>query len=216
MAKTPCRRARRRHWPPADLSGRYGLRSPLTRFVLAALVWLPASFVAWHFLAPIALRPVALLCQLVASTTMDGLVSGVEVHAAIVSFVTTLKAGRSDGLAVVTVDVNMLTYAIGVPVFVALVLAARQAPIWRTLGIGYATMLPFMVWGVLADFLKNVAVTAAPQITSQSGFTGPAREAIVFAYQFGALIVPVVVPAAAWILTHRRFLERLRSEARVR
>ena len=30
-------------------------------------------------------------------------------------------------------------------------------------------------------------------------------------YQLGSLILPTVVPAVAWVLTHRAFLERLRS-----
>jgi hypothetical protein len=33
---------------------------------------------------------------------------------------------------------------------------------------------------------------------------------IAFSYQFGTLILPTVVPAVAWVLTHRQFLERLR------
>ena len=36
--------------------------------------------------------------------------------------------------------------------------------------IGYVAMLPFIAWGVLADFLKNVAITASPLVASQTGF----------------------------------------------
>ncbi len=64
--------------------------------------------------------------------------------------------------------------------------------------------MPFVAWGVLADFLKNVAITVGPQIASQTGFVAWQREAIAFAYQFGALILPTVVPAVAWVLTHAR------------
>ncbi len=190
------------------------MKSPLARFVFIALAWLPVTFVAWHFLAPIVLRPVALLCELVARSAMGTLVRAADVRAATISFITTLGSGSGDAKAVVTVDVNMLLYAIGVPVFVALVLAARQPGIWRTLGIGYAVMIPFMVLGVLADFLKNVAITASPLIASQADFSPLAREVIAYFYQFGTLILPVVVPAAAWVLTHRGFLERLRATPR--
>ena len=110
-----------------------------------------------------------------------------------------------------TVDVNMLLYAFGLPLFVALTLAARQAPLWRPLLIGYVAMMPFIAWGVLADFLKNVAITAPPLVASQAGFGAAARDMIAFAYQFGSLILPAVVPAVAWVLTHRAFLERLRA-----
>ena len=40
----------------------------------------------------------------------------------------------------------------------ALVLSARE-PRWpRTLAIGYAVQVPFVAWGVLADFMKNIAI----------------------------------------------------------
>jgi len=96
------------------------------------------------------------------------------------------------------------------PLFAALTLAARGDRRWRTLMLGYGVLLPFVAWGTLADFLKNVAITAAPAVVSQAGFSGWQRELIAFAYQFGSLILPAVVPAVVWVLTHRRFLERLR------
>ena len=42
-----------------------------------------------------------------------------------------------------------------------------------------------------------------------------AAELIAFAYQFGSLILPAVVPAVLWVLLHRAFLERLRRRAAV-
>ena len=70
----------------------------------------------------------------------------------------------------------MLLYAFGLPLYAALVLAARE-PKWpRRLILGYAVLMPFVAWGVLADFLKNVAITAGPLVASQTGFSpGSAR-----------------------------------------
>jgi hypothetical protein len=97
------------------------------------------------------------------------------------------------------------------PLYAALVLAARE-PGWpRRLFVGYAVLVPFVAWGVLADFLKNAAITAGPFVASQTGFVAWQRESIAFAFQFGSLILPTVVPAVAWVLTHRAFLERLKS-----
>jgi hypothetical protein len=48
-------------------------------------------------------------------------------------------------------------------------------------------------------------------VASQTGFLGWQREAIAFSYQVGALILPTIVPAIAWLLTHRAFLERMRQ-----
>jgi hypothetical protein len=48
-------------------------------------------------------------------------------------------------------------------------------------------------------------------VASQAGFVAWQREMIAFAFQLGSLILPTVVPAVTWVLTHRAFLERLKS-----
>ncbi len=186
-------------------------RRPLFRFILATLAWLPVTFALWYVLAPALLLPAELIVHGVGAAFLGDLVRSVEAHGAVLSFVTTLRPGEARAGGELTVDVNMLLYAFGLPLFVALTLAARQRPVWRTLLIGYAAMLPFIAWGVLADFLKNIAITASPLVASQTGFGPRARDMIAFAYQFGSLILPAVVPAVAWVLTHRSFLERLRA-----
>jgi hypothetical protein len=178
---------------------------------LLVLAWLPLAFAAWYVLAPVILWPVQLLCSAVARVAFSDLVRSVEGHGAVLSFVTTLKPGSAAAGGILSVDVNMLLYAFGLPLFVALTLAAREAGWWRLLLIGYLAMLPFIAWGVLADFLKNIAITASPLVASQTGFGALDRDMIAFAYQFGSLILPAVAPAVAWVLTHRAFLERLRT-----
>lgn len=185
-------------------------RSPLARFVLAVLAWLPATFVVWYFAAPTILWPAALLAEAVAHLGFGDLVAAVEQNASIVSFTTSLKPGRAVAGGIVTVDVNMLLYSFGLPMFAALTLAARE-PRWpRILALGYVALVPAITWGIVADFLKNLAITASPQVASQAGFTPLQREIIAFAFQFGSLILPAVAPAIVWVLTHRAFLERLR------
>ena len=185
-------------------------RSPLARFVLAVLAWLPATFAVWYFAAPVILWPAVLLAEAVGRLGFGDIVSAVEQSAAIVSFTTTLKPGQAIAGGVVTVDVNALLYSFGLPMFAALTLAARE-PRWpRILIVGYAILVPAIAWGIVADFLKNVAITVAPQVASQTGFTAVQREVIAFAFQFGSLILPAVAPAIVWVLTHRAFLERMR------
>jgi hypothetical protein len=107
--------------------------------------------------------------------------------------------------------VNTLLYSFGMPLFAALTLAVHDQAWKRRLVVGYLVMLPFVAWGVVAEFLKNVAITAGPAIASQAGFAPWQREAIAFAYQFGALILPAVVPAVLWVALHARFIARLRG-----
>ncbi len=190
------------------------MKSPLVRFIVIALAWLPFTFAAWYFLAPIILWPVELIAGGVARVGMPDLVRSVEANGPTLTFVTTLRPGRAEAAGIVSVDVNVLLYAFGLPLFVALTLAARETRWWRALVLGYVAMLPFIAWGVLADFLKNIAITASPLVASQTGFSALQREMIAFAFQFGSLILPAVVPAVAWVLTHRSFLERLRAARR--
>jgi hypothetical protein len=204
--------------PPAVVEGepagtRRLIKSPLTRFVVAALAWLPVTFGAWYLLGPVLLWPVRLLLQLVSRVGFGDLVHGIESGGGSLTFLTTLRPGEGVGTGDVSVDVNMLVYAFGMPLFAALTLAAREAQWWRTLALGYAVIVPFVAWGVLADFLKTIAITAPAAIASQAGFSGLQRELIAFAYQFGSLILPAVVPAVLWVLLHRAFLERLRLRA---
>jgi hypothetical protein len=186
----------------------------LSTFILAVLAWLPVTFAVWYFGAPILLWPPALLIEGIARTAFARLVSAVEQAGATVSFLTSLRPGTGLTDAFVSVDVNLLLYSFGMPMLAALILAARE-PTWkRHLVIGYLVLVPFIAWGGLADFLKNVAITAGPQLASQTGFSAPQREVIAFAFQFGSLILPAIVPAIVWVLMHRRFLERLRAAPR--
>ena len=183
------------------------------RFVVTAIAWLVPAFAVWYFAAPVLLWPVRLMVQGIAGVAIPDIVRAVEQSGAICTFATTLKPGQALAASgSITVDVNMLLYSFGLPLFVALVLAARE-PGWpRKLALGYAVIVPFAAWGVLADFLKNIAITASPLVASQTGFTGLQRELIAFAFQFGSLILPTVVPAVTWVVTHRAFLERLRAK----
>ena len=188
--------------------------SPLPRFILLTLAWLPVMFAVWYLAAPFILWPARLLAQGVLHAGFDELVRAVEGSGSTAQILTSLKPGQAVAGGSVTVDIDMLLYAFGLPMFAALVVAARE-PHWpRVLVIGYLAMLPFIAWGIVAEFLKNIAITASPLVASQTGFSAAQREAIAFAFQFGSLILPTVVPAAAWVLSHRAFLERLRSGVR--
>jgi hypothetical protein len=188
------------------------MASPLARFLVKVFAWLPLAFAAWYFAAPLLLWPVKLLLELVARTGFGDIVKTVEQNAATFTFVTLLRPGDVTGKATeLVVDVDGLLYSFGLPLFAALVVAARMPHWGRVLVLGYAIMVPFIAFGVFADFLKDVAISAGPLVASQTGFVAWQREVIAFSYQVGALILPTIVPAVAWLLTHRAFLERMRT-----
>jgi hypothetical protein len=170
-------------------------------------------FAIWYFAAPILIFPAKLLAQVFTQLAFDDLVKQVLMESRNLVFVTSLRPGEAvPSNAVVSVEVNALLYSFGLPMLAALILAAREKGGWKKLLIGYLVILPFITWGVVADFLKNVNFTAGPFVASQVGFSALQREIVAFAYQFGTLILPTVIPAIVWVLTHRNFLERLRGQ----
>jgi hypothetical protein len=188
----------------------------LSAFILSVLAWLPVTFAAWYFAAPLILWPSVLLIEGVARVAFSDIVRAVEQAGGTVTFMTTLRPGTGAASGYISVDVNLLLYSFGMPLLAALILAAREPKWKRYLLIGYVALVPFIAWGGLADFLKNVAITAGPAVASQTDFSAAQREAIAFAFQFGSLILPAIVPAVVWVLMHRRYLERLRGDAAAR
>jgi hypothetical protein len=152
-----------------------------------------------------------LLVRAIAKLALRDIVRSVEQARATLTFITALRPSGAVAGSVLTVDVDLLIYAYGLPLFAALTLAARERARWTILALGIVALLPFVVFGVVADFLKNIAITSGPLVASQAGFSAAQREMIAFAYQFGTLILPTVVPAVVWVVTHRAFLERMRG-----
>jgi hypothetical protein len=184
---------------------------PVARFIARIFAWLPLAFTVWYFAAPLLLWPVRLAVEVVAQLGFADIVRAIEQHGSDVTFVTSLRPGEARAAGgTVTVDVNLLVYSFGLPLYAALVLAVGERGWPQRLAWGFLALIPFIAWGVLADFLKNVAITSGPLVASQTGFVAWQREVIAFAYQFGALVLPTAVPAIAWVALHRDFLERLR------
>ena len=185
------------------------------RFVLRVAAWLPLAFLVWYLAGPVLAWPIALLTEGVARLGFRDLVQGVEQQGHLLTIVSTLKptlaTTEQSATGVISVEVNTLLYSFGFPMLAALILAARQPHPLRKLLLGYAVLAPLVVWGLIAEFLKRVAFDTAPSVAAQTGFGPLQREAIVFAYQFGSLILPTVAPAVFWVLTHRRFIEGFRA-----
>ena len=179
--------------------------------MLRVAAWLPAAFLVWYLAAPVLAWPVAMLTTAVTRAAFADLVQSVEQHGHELVITSTLKppvaTTESMSRGLLSIDVNMLLYSFGWPMLAALILAAREPRPLRTMLAGYVVLVPFVTWGLVAEFLKHLVFDTGPVVASQTGFGALQREAIAYAYQFGALILPTVAPAVFWVLTHRRFLE---------
>jgi hypothetical protein len=188
-------------------------RSKVGQFIIRVLFWLPACFAAWYLAAGLLTIPPRLLAGGVMSLGFGDLVTGLTQNETIVGFITTLRPERatttSAASGVVEIEVATLTYTYGLPLLAALILAVPGGRWLRQLAIGYLALLPFHAWSIVADALQQMAITNGPGLASQTGFAPWQREAIAFAYQFGTLILPAVVPVVVWVLLNRAFVEGL-------
>ncbi|HEV3238907.1 MAG TPA: exosortase H-associated membrane protein [Casimicrobiaceae bacterium] len=183
----------------------------LGRFVLRVAAWLPPAFAVWYVAGPVLAWPIGLLTEGVLKLGFADLVAQVRQQGHLLTVVSTLKPALTTTgdlkSGVLSVDLNPLLYSFGWPMLAALILAARAPRALRRLALGYVVLTPFVTWGLVAEFLKQLVFDAGPAVAAQTGFDALQREAIAFAYQFGSLILPTVAPAVFWVLTHRALLE---------
>jgi hypothetical protein len=110
---------------------------------------------------------------------------------------------RNKGIAELVAEIDPSHYAYGLPLLLALLLAARSRRLLRNAAIGYA-LLQFtqafsLVFGVLKQILQaagGMADLQAPQWQI---------EAIVLCYQFSSLLLPALAPALIWLWLEKSF-----------
>lgn len=184
--------------------------SHLGRFLLRVFLFLPACFAAWYWGGSVLTIPLHWLTSALMHAGFGDLVSAVGQTGTSLDFVTTLRPEHStiqnSAGGVIEVDVGTLTYTFGLPLLAALILAADGSRSASKLIIGYLALLPFHVWSISADALKQMAITSGSGVSSQTGFAQWQLECIAYAYQFGTLILPAVVPIVVWVLLHRDFV----------
>ncbi|MGZ5618479.1 MAG: exosortase H-associated membrane protein [Usitatibacter sp.] len=189
------------------------VRDPsLGRFVLRTFLWLPPCFAAWYFSAHYSAAAAGALARLWVGLFNSNIVSTVEQPAMDLIFVTTLEVHPAAGqTAVVLPEVNPLLYTYGLPLFLALMLAARAR--WWKIAIGAVALLPFQSWGIAFDFMMQVGIQLGPEVALQAGFSARQREVIALGYQVGSLILPTLAPVAAWAIFSRHHRRRYSGSA---
>lgn len=107
--------------------------------------------------------------------------------------------------------INALKYAYGLPLLLALTLAA-PTPIsekfYRAI-MGIILLLPIPVWGLACEALKVLVFGMNLAIAEQMRTTPLTRELLALAYQLGYLILPAATPILIWAAFHRDFLGEL-------
>lgn len=185
--------------------------SPLRQFLLAALLWLPASFFLWAVFASPVVWPVARLADLVLTGWLPEVISGVLHNVARLEVETRLLTGTGAQAGLIVLEVNPLIYAWCLPLFAGLVMATPISARARLLqfAVGLPVLWLVASWGAVFDTLKLLMFDAGPLGHGALAARGLSPDAIALGYQFGYLILPAVTPVALWILMNRTFLESL-------
>jgi hypothetical protein len=210
---------------PADLSA-----SPLRRFLLAAVLWLPLAFFFWFWFASPFCWPVIQLSKLVLTHAWPSLFTDISQGADLLDLqgrilghpgylmqiasgvlVNAAPAGAPAQFGFLEPVVNPMIYGYSLPLFAGLVLATPLTRLQRTAQIvgGVCLLILSQTVGVIGESLKAVGLDAGVEGVKAVQQVGLPLNLIALWYQFGYLILPALVPAVLWIVLNRRFIEML-------
>ncbi len=110
--------------------------------------------------------------------------------------------------AEVTIDVNPARYAYGLPIFLALLLAARGPGRLMRGVVGYLVLLPAQAFSLSMYALMQLVLAA--QVNARLLRIAPWQlELLVYGYQVGSLVVPTLAPILVWLWLDRQFVAKV-------
>jgi len=204
--------------------------SPLRRFLVAALLWLPFAFFVWFYFAGPMVWPVIALVRFVLLTAWPQLFTAVTQGADLLDaqgrvlehlpylmqlsstvMVDVAEPGAAPRFGMIEPTVNPMVYGYALPLFAGLVLATPVSGRWRLaqLAVGIPLIWIAQAFGVIGESLKIVLIDAGPVGAEAAARAGLSLNLIALCYQFGYLILPSLVPAVLWIVCTRTFIELL-------
>ena len=186
----------------------------LKKFVLHTFLWLPPCSAVWYLIAPYHSAVDGKLARLLMNQFTTGIVSALERSGLNMVFVTTIKVHHESGqAALLTPEVNPLTYTYGLALFAALMLA-EGARWWKILA-GVIMLLLFQSWSIAFEVLAQI-MQLGPDVSGQAGVSGWRLLAVDMGYQLGTFIFPSLLPVVLWAVFSRLFRESvLLSRARI-
>jgi hypothetical protein len=182
--------------------------SALTIFVLSAFAWVIVLTLAWTKVSAWTSYPVGLLAHIALEQSAPMWVRDVHLSPGAMEVDTAISvpvaeaAGRRGEI---TIEASPARYAYSLPIFLALLLAARgKGRVGRALA-GYALLLPFQAFSLTMYSLMQMMLAAQLNIRLLR-ISQWQMELIVYGYQVGALVLPTLVPILVWLWMDRRFV----------
>ena len=185
--------------------------SVLTLFALSALGWMVMLTLLWTQVSAWTSYPVTALSHFALEQGAPMWVRAVRKSPGAIEVESTIEMpvpSAGGRLAEATVEADPARYAYGLPIFLALLLAARgPGRLVRALA-GYLLLLPVQAFS-LGFYLLMQLVLFAQASTRVLRVSQWQIEAIVYGYQLGALVLPTLAPILLWLWLDRRFVERV-------
>lgn len=204
--------------------------SPLRRFMLATLLWLPFAFFLWFAFAAQFAWPVAQLSKFALlhgwpALFLDVLPGADEINSQTGQLIAhrdfwlqidtnvlynAVARGQQAKYAFFDFTINPLIYGYSVPLFAGLVMATPLR-VWQRvaqISAGLALLWVVQAFGVVSEAFKAVGI-GLPEGAARMHELGYPLDAIALAYQFGYLILPPLAPAVLWIVLNQGFIRVL-------
>ncbi|WP_293644714.1 exosortase H-associated membrane protein [Thiolapillus sp.] len=190
--------------------------SPVKRFVLKVILWLPLCFAVWYYMKGVIGLPTFFLVDGIMSHWLPAFIKDIEFQGhllnVVLQFAPPPEIKVPEGQkAELVFSVNSLVYGYSIPLYTALILATpdTEKAKWIHWITGFIILVLAQSWGVSFDILKTLLFKLDPGLSSQLGFSSFQKELVALGYQFGYLILPAVTPLVLWIGFHQQFLGQL-------
>ena len=179
----------------------------LKKFVLHTFLWLLPCSAVWYVVAQYHSAVVGKLARVLVNQFTTGIVSALERTELNMVFVTTIKVQHETGqTALLTPEVNPMTYTYGLALFAALMLAER-ATWWKILA-GAAVLLLFQSWSIAFEVLAQI-MQLGTNVSDQAGVRGWRLMTVDIGYQLGTFIFPSLIPVVLWAASSRLVRESI-------
>ena len=189
--------------------------SPFVVFVASAFGWMLALTVLWTQISPWTSYPVGVISSVALEQGAPMWVREVRLKPGVMDVDTRVAipvpsaGGRR---AEVTIDVNPARYAYGLPIFLALLLAARGPRRLMRGVVGYLVLLPAQAFSLSMYALMQLVLAA--QVNARLLRIAPWQlELLVYGYQVGSLVVPTLAPILVWLWLDRQFVAKVVAPA---
>lgn len=180
--------------------------SAITIFVLSAFAWMIVLTLVWTKVSAWTSYPVGVLANIVLEQGAPMWVRTVRLEPGMMEVDTTVPVADATGRrGEITVDASPARYAYSLPIFLALLLAARGKNRMGRAVAGYLLLLPAQAFSLTFYVLMQLVLATQLDIRALRVEQWQ-MELIVYAYQLGSLVVPTLAPIVLWIWLDKKFL----------